>query len=135
WLEQPAPRGGRHGINRYVFYRVSRERPDVLRAYPDLDDDDDGAGFVAWCWSFGRVELAIPDRFMPPWAGNGPPPVARSATVVAQPPPPQEAQPAEVVAAASRAPVAAPGPADAAAGTPPDELAVRLTGYMGHTLG
>ncbi len=25
----PAPRGGAHGINRYVFHRVARERPDV----------------------------------------------------------------------------------------------------------
>ncbi len=37
WLEQPAARGGAHGINRYVFHRVARERPDVMRAYPDLD--------------------------------------------------------------------------------------------------
>ncbi len=65
WLEGPAPRGAGHGVTRYVFYRVSRERPDVLRAFPDLDGKD-GPGYVAWCWAFGRDELSIPDRFMPP---------------------------------------------------------------------
>ena len=69
WLEGPAPAGAAHGINRYVFYRVARERPDVMRAYPDLDGAD-GAEYVAWCWAFGREELAIPDRFMPPEPGS-----------------------------------------------------------------
>src|ERR1039458_6621155 len=46
WLEGPAPRGSAHGINRYVFHRVARERPDVMRTYPDLDGTD-GAGYVA----------------------------------------------------------------------------------------
>src|SRR6185437_6676018 len=72
WLEQPAPRGAGYGINRYVFYRVSRERADVLRAYPDLDDPDDAAGFLAWCRAFGQAELGIPERFMP-WQGGAPP--------------------------------------------------------------
>ena len=66
-------------MNRYVFYRVSRERADVLRAYPDLDDEQDGAGYLAWCWAFGQHELDIPGRFMPP-GGEGarvaPPPAA-----------------------------------------------------------
>lgn len=65
WLQGPAPRGGAFGINRYVFHRVSRERPDVLRAFPDLDGED-GPAYVTWCWAFGREELGIPDRFMPP---------------------------------------------------------------------
>lgn len=65
WLEGPAPWGAGHGINRYVFYRVAAERPDVVRAYPDLDGAD-GAGYVDWCWTFGRTETSIPDRFMPP---------------------------------------------------------------------
>jgi glycosyltransferase involved in cell wall biosynthesis len=65
WLQGPAPRGGAHGITRYVFYRVLRERGDVMRAYPDLDGPD-GAEYVAWCWAFGRHELSIPERFMPP---------------------------------------------------------------------
>jgi glycosyltransferase involved in cell wall biosynthesis len=65
WLQGPAPRGGAHGITRYVFYRVLRERPDVMRVYPDLDGKD-GAGYVGWCWVFGREEMGIPECFMPP---------------------------------------------------------------------
>jgi hypothetical protein len=111
WLEGPAPRGSVVGINRYVFYRVSRERPDVLRSYPDLDGDD-GPEYVAWCWAFGRHELAMPDRFMPPWPGRGSPP------------------PRRIAAAAATASVARPAPVPAAT-----DVAVRLTGYLGHTLG
>ena len=69
WLEGPAPAGAAHGVNRYVYYRVARERPDVMRAYPDLDGAD-GADYVDWCWVFGREEVAIPDRFMPPRPGS-----------------------------------------------------------------
>ncbi len=64
WLLGPAPRGGALGINRYVFHRVARERPDVIRTYPDIDGED-GPGFLAWCRAFGVAELAIPERFMP----------------------------------------------------------------------
>jgi glycosyltransferase involved in cell wall biosynthesis len=118
WLEGPAPRGGGHGVNRYVFYRVSRERPDVLRAYPDLDGED-ARGYVEWCWAFGRDELGIADRFMPPRDGSTstapPAPLARAA------------KPSEAVFGD-----AAPKPAPARSG---DRVAVRLTGYLGHTLG
>jgi glycosyltransferase involved in cell wall biosynthesis len=108
WLQEPAPRGGSYGINRYVFYRVARERPDVLWTFPDLDGAD-GRDYVAWCWAFGRDELSIPDRFMPPAPGQHP--VALE------------------LAAAPRA------PAVRARGAPQDGLSVRLTGYLGHTLG
>ncbi len=137
WLEQPAPRGAAHGINRYVFYRVSRERADVLRAYPDLDDPDDAAGFVAWCWAFGQAELAIPERFMPPPIRRRPtpPPPASSPprALPAQPEPPAPEEQADgpdpaSVTVAERRPESADTP-------PADGLAVRLTGYMGHTLG
>ncbi|HWF33202.1 MAG TPA: glycosyltransferase [Solirubrobacteraceae bacterium] len=116
WLEAPAPRGGSRGINRYLFYRVSRERPDVLRVYPDLNGSD-GAGYVRWAWEFGRNELAVPDRFMPP----------RPASIAAakrwsQPTPRAAAQ-----ASRPRPRRAAPRGADG--------VAVRLTGYLGHTLG
>jgi hypothetical protein len=117
WLEGPAPRGSAHGINRYVFHRVARERPDVVRAYPDLDGAD-GAEYVAWCWAFGRDELGIPDRFMPRGPGQSPPRAA-SADL---PPEPQSTPP--VPAPARLRPI----PAD-------DSVAVRLTGYLGHTLG
>jgi glycosyltransferase involved in cell wall biosynthesis len=123
WLEGPAPRGAALGVNRYVFYRVSRERPDVLRAYPDLDGGD-GRGYVEWCWAFGRAELAIPDRFVPPWPGAG----------AAPPSAPMAAPPPKAPALAPDA-VASP-PSTASTEVPPDRgLAVRLTGYLGHTLG
>ncbi len=132
WLEGPAPRGAALGINRYVFYRVSRERPDVLRAYPDLDGED-GRGYVDWCWAFGRAELGIPDRFMPPWPGVGSSPlrapmsVPQPKALAPKPPPPKAPSPA-------REDIASRSPADLADATP-DRLAVRLTGYLGHTLG
>jgi glycosyltransferase involved in cell wall biosynthesis len=118
WLDGPAPRGAAHGVNRYVFHRVARERPDVLHAYPDIDSAD-AAGFLAWCWAFGRDELAIPDRFMPPRPGGA----------SAEPPAPR-AQPQP------QTPVREPAPR-ASGGAPrmADGPAVRLTGYLGHTLG
>jgi hypothetical protein len=122
WLEGPAPRGAALGINRYVFYRVSRERPDVLRAYPDLDGED-GRSYVEWCWAFGRAELGIPDRFMPPWPGPGAAPRGALTPV-----------PVPAVPLAARSAVDGPAPTvstEPAAGG----LAVRLTGYLGHTLG
>jgi glycosyltransferase involved in cell wall biosynthesis len=149
WLEGPAPRGSTCGINRYVFYRVSRERPDVLRSYPDLDGED-GPEYVAWCWAFGRHELGIPDRFMPPQPGRGaspsPPPATRRAEprAVAQPPagvePPAAVDPPApadlpVLARQGEAVSAPVPPATLATPTGPDGLAVRLTGYLGHTLG
>ncbi|HEX4465932.1 MAG TPA: hypothetical protein VH025_01975, partial [Solirubrobacteraceae bacterium] len=125
WLEGPAPRGGDHGISRYVFYRVSRERPDVLRAFPDLDGED-GPGYVSWCWGFGREELAIPARFMPPRPPgvSAPGPVApqRSASQTA-PAPAQTVQQTPTL------------DTDAAAVADASGIAVRLTGYLGHTLG
>jgi glycosyltransferase involved in cell wall biosynthesis len=164
WLEGPAPRGGAYGINRYIFHRVSRERPDVLRAYPDLDGDD-GPRYVAWCWAFGREELNIPDRFMPPRPRGGAPggrverPAARpnitpaspdasavlpgstpatrllpesgaDAAALAPPPPTEPGE--DALAHAVELDVgASPSPAAPAV----DGLAVRLTGYLGHTLG
>ncbi len=118
WLEAPAPRGGEHGINRYVFHRVARERPDVMRAYPDLDGVD-GPAYVAWCTTFGRHELAIPDRFLPRSAGQRAP--------IASPRPPQP----ELDSADGRAAADISRQAAQANGG----LAVRLTGYLGHTLG
>jgi hypothetical protein len=147
WLEGPAPRGAAHGVNRYVFHRVARERPDVVRAYPDLDGPD-GEEYVTWCWAFGRDELTIPDRFMPPRPGH------EQTTPRAAP---QAAFPSSLDASATARPSAdrpaleLPASADGSAlepqtsveprtqATPPapvgDGPAVRLTGYLGHTLG
>ncbi|MHB8234162.1 MAG: glycosyltransferase [Solirubrobacteraceae bacterium] len=126
WLEGPAPRGADHGITRYVFYRVSRERPDVLRAFPDLDGGD-GPSYVAWCWTFGRDELAIPDRFMPPRPpGVKTPPRAPTRSRAGGE---SSAVPARRAEPQSPPTAAEPDAADV------DGLAVRLTGYLGHTLG
>ncbi|HEY2436114.1 MAG TPA: glycosyltransferase [Solirubrobacteraceae bacterium] len=117
WLEGPSPRGAAHGINRYLFHRVARERPDVVRAYSDLDGPD-GAEFVSWCRAFGRDELVIPDRFMPagsePRAPGAPTPARAEET----PPAPYEHRRGRQSMLAHQ-----------------NGLAVRLTGYLGHTLG
>ncbi len=113
WLAAPAPEGGEHGITRYVYCRVARERPDVMRAYPHLDGPD-GAAYVEWCRAFGQDELGIPEEFMPRTPG------ARPSESRTTPPPPRAAPPG------------APPPPSAAADAMP---AVRITGYMGHSLG
>jgi glycosyltransferase involved in cell wall biosynthesis len=125
WLKGPAPRGGAQGINRYVFHRVARERPDVMRSYPDLDGGD-GEQYLAWCWAFGRDELAIPDRFMPPAPGRAPTATRTSQGTPAAPPSPE---PPALVETDNASP---PHASEPRAGEGP---AVRLTGYLGHTLG
>jgi hypothetical protein len=124
WLEGPAPRGSAYGINRYVFHRVARERPDVVRAYPDLDGGD-GLGYLAWCWAFGRHELAIPERFMPPPPGGD----------HASPQPPTTDAPPSIDAPGAPAVTALDSPAASPSSADENRLAVRLTGYLGHTLG
>ena len=138
WLAEASPRGARYGINRYLLYRVSRERPDVLRTYPDLDGED-GPDFVRWCWGFGQQELGIPSEFMPPAPGAAPARARVWQRAETGPPAPEPAlAPPEDAPDAPSVPAREPsgGPADsheqASAGA---ELGVRLTGYMGHTLG
>jgi glycosyltransferase involved in cell wall biosynthesis len=149
WLEGPAPEGGAHGITRYVFYRVARERPDVMRAYPILDGAD-GAEYIRWCWGFGRHELGIPDRFMPPSPAGEQLPVSQTAgglrsgavfddaldeehaptssshtePAANTPRDADGAQDAQDLSDAENGPVAGGEP-----------LAVRVTGYLGHSLG
>jgi len=134
WLEGPAPWGAVQGINRYVFYRVAAERPDVVRAYPDLDGPD-GAGYVDWCWTFGREETSIPDRFMPPAPDHHRPAAGAPAGSAATGAP-------AISAATGRPPgSAAAGPRPAArhrAGGEPaggEVPAVRVSGYLNNTLG
>ncbi|MHB8240366.1 MAG: glycosyltransferase [Solirubrobacteraceae bacterium] len=122
WLGGLAPEGSEHGVTRYVFYRVAHERPDVLRAYPDLDGAD-GPGYVAWCWAFGRDELRIPERFMPPRAGLPAPTPVRATPAPEQAPPDADAD-----AGAEAGATSTTAPHDGA-------LAVRVTGYLSHTLG
>ncbi len=146
WLEGPAPAGAAHGVNRYVFYRVARERPDVIRAYPDLDGPD-GADYVEWCWVFGREEVSIPDRFMPPEPGTGvtAAPVAPGERFSQgsgwSAPEPTDGKTAE---AAQQIPAPAPSASDPRTSAPGAgaqaaqngaQPAVRVTGYLSHTLG
>jgi Glycosyl transferases group 1 len=132
WLQGPARRGSAYGVNRYVFHRVSRERPDVMRTYPDLDGVD-GPAYVEWCWGFGKDELGIPDRFMPPRPGEAPPP----RTGVARATQKQATEEQDTQGQALPAPVVTDPPPSAGEGVAPaaDGLAIRLTGYLGHTLG
>ncbi|HUA75588.1 MAG TPA: glycosyltransferase family 4 protein [Solirubrobacteraceae bacterium] len=140
WLKAPAPVGGGHGINRYVFYRVARERPDVLRAYPDLAGPD-GREYVAWCWAFGKDEMTIPEQFMPPRPGEAQDAPAAEPPAGAGEPAPDEPGPDEP---------GEPGPDEPALGEPaPGERqrlgerpaagepgpSVRVSGYLGHALG
>ena len=63
WAQAPAEAGARFGVTRYLL-RVYRDRPDLARAYPDLDGPE-GQEFVRWIWVFGRPG-GIPDVFLPP---------------------------------------------------------------------
>jgi glycosyltransferase involved in cell wall biosynthesis len=135
WLAAPAPRGAAHGLTRYLYHRLARERPDVLRAYPDLNGAE-GAECVRWCWAFGREEMGIPERFMPPRPGEAPPPAPPEGAGEA----PRSAergdpQPAGMPGASENGGLARPTDADGR-GTGGDPYpAVRVTGYLGHTLG
>jgi glycosyltransferase involved in cell wall biosynthesis len=151
WLEGPAPAGAGYGVNRYVYYRVARARPDVMRAYPDLDGHD-GAGYVEWCWVFGREEVGIPDRFMPPRPGSAgagaltdargrpsdpPDPPDPSASEPSRPPAAEQSRESSSVKASPEEAVVESSshgdpPQGAVDGSAP---AVRVTGYLSHTLG
>jgi glycosyltransferase involved in cell wall biosynthesis len=152
WLAQPAPQGASHGISRYVFYRVAHERPDVMRAYPDLNGRD-GAGYVAWCWAFGLQEMALSERFMPPPPGAEAEGDGREVDecetratgtlgVRATGTPGVGSQTADGHASGPSVDVPAPGvdapaPGGHSSAPAPGEScpAVRVTGYLGHTLG
>lgn len=160
WLAGPAPAGAAYGVNRYVYYRVARERPDVLRAYPDIDGAD-GPGYVGWCRVFGRQEVELPERFLPP------PPGAPASQALAPASAADRAGESDVptsrggsAAQAATVPARAankgagegggeeegPGASPAAGGAASTTLAhtalanggapaVRVTGYLSHTLG
>ena len=65
WLEAPARHGGAYGVNRYTE-AVWGERDDVRRVFAELDGPEHGPGFQRWLWEWGRKEMSIPDRFLPP---------------------------------------------------------------------
>ena len=139
WLEGPAPAGAGYGVNRYVFYRVARERPDVMRAYPDLNGLD-GADYVEWCWVFGREEVSIPDRFMPPQPGSVAPRPLKAAS--GGQPETSSSSASESgrdarteTAESTQAPAASERDTSMQATQNGAQPAVRVTGYLSHTLG
>jgi glycosyltransferase involved in cell wall biosynthesis len=141
WLEGLAPEGAGRGITRYVFYRVAQERPDVMRAYPLLDGSD-GAEYVRWCWAFGRDELSIPERFMPPHPDHrGPRPRERHSSTDRPARVERHDGDAHMIERQSsrgrdaHGATAAAHSGDAAGGLDEKELAVRVTGYLRHALG
>lgn len=121
WLRQPIAPWESEGITRYIVHRLMRERPDVAAAFPDIYRND-SRRFAAWWQTSGRTELPVAEQLLLPAQGasgraasaalGAELPSARSRRVNPQPPP-------------TRRPIAA---VDSA-------LGVRVTGYLGHTLG
>ncbi len=66
WMRAPAEHGGRPGVNRYL-YCAYLTRPDLQKAFPDLDGGD-GDRLVAWAWSDGRREVL--GELLPPPPGR-----------------------------------------------------------------
>jgi glycosyltransferase involved in cell wall biosynthesis len=131
WLRGPAARGGAHGVNRYVFFRVLRQRPDVVDAFPDLDGSD-GPGLVAWCHSSGQTEMGLPDELMPvAWADQQHP---GDHGRVAAGPSSSSASRAEAELAGLLS-AAAPSGLTPTLGEEDVSLGVRVSGYLGHVLG
>ena len=132
WLRGPAPRGGTHGVNRYVYQRVMRERLDVVAAFSDLNAGD-GPGLVSWCHSSGATEMGIPQQLMPDSIPTG----------QALAPDHAPAGPSQAGTAGDQGPRSTSAAANAAAagadaGLPPrgaPALGVRVSGYLGHVLG
>ncbi|MGI8593989.1 MAG: hypothetical protein ACR2ML_06425, partial [Solirubrobacteraceae bacterium] len=64
WLKGSAGVGAAHGINRYL-QAVHDGRPDLQRAYPNLDGPD-GAGYAGWARVYGPQDVPIPEELLPP---------------------------------------------------------------------
>ena len=64
WCHEPAEVGGRHGLTRLCL-AIYHTRPDLRRAFPDLDGDD-GPGLLAWTHRHGPKETGLAPRWLPP---------------------------------------------------------------------
>jgi glycosyltransferase involved in cell wall biosynthesis len=61
---QPAKQGGSVGVTR-LLEALRGARRDVAEAFPSLDGNG-GRAFIAWAWKLGRLEMSIPESFLPP---------------------------------------------------------------------
>jgi glycosyltransferase involved in cell wall biosynthesis/SAM-dependent methyltransferase len=64
WLNELAETGAHAGITRYL-HRLYERRPDLQTVYPTLDQGD-GEGYAGWVRTYGRHEVPIADRLLPP---------------------------------------------------------------------
>ena len=64
WLTGPAEHGGQAGVGRYL-YDVYLERADLHAAFPDLDGED-APKLIEWAWDYGRSELGLVAKLLPP---------------------------------------------------------------------
>jgi len=62
WLREPVDPGAHAGVNRYLLAAYST-RPDLQRAFPELDGSD-GQALIAWAWEHGRLEI-LPELLPP----------------------------------------------------------------------
>jgi glycosyltransferase involved in cell wall biosynthesis/SAM-dependent methyltransferase len=76
YLSQPAPRGGEHGVTRFL-YDYWKERVDLQTVYPDLRDPESAKGFLGWAHAFGATEVPIPEVLLPPQGAEMVPPAER----------------------------------------------------------
>jgi glycosyltransferase involved in cell wall biosynthesis len=68
WIREPAQRGGVAGVNRYLL-AAYLTRPDLQRAFPDLDGNG-GTGLIGWAWEHGRLEI-LPELLPPAREDSG----------------------------------------------------------------
>lgn len=73
WMRAPAEWGGAAGVNRYLL-AAYRSRPDLQRAYPDLDGRD-GSQLIEWSTAYGRGEVLA--ELLPTAPGEQPLPDSR----------------------------------------------------------
>jgi glycosyltransferase involved in cell wall biosynthesis/SAM-dependent methyltransferase len=64
WANEPAARGGAHGITRFLE-SLYEDRPDLRAAYPNLDDPFIAEGYLGWARVHGKIEVPIADSLLP----------------------------------------------------------------------
>jgi glycosyltransferase involved in cell wall biosynthesis/SAM-dependent methyltransferase/outer membrane murein-binding lipoprotein Lpp len=73
WLNEPAEKGERFGITRYL-YALYLSRPDLQRAFAKLDADSNVAQkYAGWVAGRGRIRIPIHERLLPPTPADSKP--------------------------------------------------------------